>query len=365
MKSVICFTESLGGGGAEHQMVILAGFLAEKGYDVAIATYADVPDHYDIPIGVKRIRIGENKKSFLKLLSVFSFFVTAKVKCVISYRKMCNIRLLIPMFFRSRRIKVICSERNTTMGKPDLSRRFMVHILYYRADYIVPNSDSQTNYMKNENPRLIHKLRTIHNFTDLIHFKESKMPVVAGVFRIAVFARYSKQKNAILFAEALKELKERTDCYFEVHWYGDQKGTIQGYNADFLKVKSKVEELGIQDVFILHPAVKDPLTLMDGFHAICLPSLYEGFSNSVAEAICCGKPMLVSDVADNGVMVHDGVNGFLFDPKRTISISNAFLKFFNLTNDEMFHMSQNSRKRAEELFNKEKFVEQYMELIEA
>ena len=49
MKRITCFTESLGGGGAEHQMVILAGFLAEDGYDVTLVTYASIPDHYDIP----------------------------------------------------------------------------------------------------------------------------------------------------------------------------------------------------------------------------------------------------------------------------------------------------------------------------
>lgn len=36
MKKIHCFTESQAGGGAEHQMNILAGLLAEKGYDVTL-----------------------------------------------------------------------------------------------------------------------------------------------------------------------------------------------------------------------------------------------------------------------------------------------------------------------------------------
>ena len=58
MKRITCFTESLGGGGAEHQMVILAGMLAEKGYDMTIVTYASIPDYYNTPQGVKRVEIG-------------------------------------------------------------------------------------------------------------------------------------------------------------------------------------------------------------------------------------------------------------------------------------------------------------------
>ena len=364
-KDIVCFTESLAGGGAEHQMVILAGFLAEKGYDVTIATYADVPDHYDIPVGVKRVRIAEGGKYIAKLLGTFSFFMKTGADCVISYRKMCNIRLLIPMFFRSNRIRVICSERNTTIGKPDFARRFMVYVLYNRADFVVPNSESQTKYMKLENPRLINKLCTIHNYTDLVHFKVCSMPDDMDVIRIAVFARYSQQKNPLRFAEAIKVLIQKTNHSFEIHWYGSQDGGLGGYNAEYLQVKSKVEELGLKSIFNLHPAVKDPSMIMNEFHAVCLPSLYEGFSNSIAEAICCGKPMLVSDVADNGVMVHDGVNGFLFDPKQEDSICDAFLKFFNLTQEEMLQMANYSRQIAENLFDKDLFIKQYVNLIES
>lgn len=365
MTRIICFTESLGGGGAEHQMVILAGMLAEKGFDVTIVTYADVPDHYSVPSGVTRIKIAEGKSAIKKHLAVFSFFIKAKTDCVISYRKMCNVRVLIPLFFRSRRVKVICSERNTTVGGADLSRRLLGDVLYRRADYIVSNSKSQTHYLQKENPHLISKLRTIHNYTDLHHFSVCDMPSSQSVLRIAVFARYSKQKNPILFAEAIAELKTRTIRPFEVHWYGEQKGGNNGFNNDYLSVKAKVEDLGVGDVLKLYPAVKDVYALMGDYHAGCLPSVFEGFSNSIAESICCGKPMLVSEVADNVVMVLDGENGFLFDPERIDSICDAFLRFFALSSEEMMLMASNSRRIAESLFDRERFISQYIELIES
>ena len=365
MKVITCFTESLGGGGAEHQMVILAEMLAEKGYNVTIATYADVPDHYSVPKGVNRIRIAEGESAIKKHLAIFSYFIKAKTDCVISYRKMCNIRALVPLLFRSKRVKVICSERNTTVGPPDYKRKLLVHMLYRRAEFIVPNSESQTQYMRKENPRLVSKLRTIHNYTDLQHFAVCDMPSRLDVLKIAVFARYSKQKNPILFAEALSELKAQTNRVFEVHWYGSQKGTNNGFNNDYLALKSKVEELGINDVFKLHSAVKDIYALMGDYHAVCLPSITEGFSNSIAESICCGKPMLVSAVADNVVMVHDGENGFLFDPTHTNSICQAFLKFFALSSESIKRMAVESRRIAEALFDKERFISQYIELIES
>lgn len=365
MKQIICFTESLAGGGAEHQIILLAGLLKDQDYDVVLVTYADVPDHYNVPEGVSRKVIAPRKKSFRKLLSIFFFFLKTKADCVISYRKMSNIRMLIPMFFRRKPIKVICSERNFTMGKPDLARRVMTRVLYRKADFIVPNSTSQTEYMKSENPATAHKLRTIYNYTDIQHFGLSQMPQVSSPIKIAIFARYSSQKNPLRFAKAMAQLKAKKQCQFVVDWYGNQSGNINGFNGDYLAIKDCVDRLGIGDILRLQPSVKDPSVLMGYYHAVCLPSLYEGFSNSIAEAISSGKPMLVSDVSDNSIMVHDGENGFLFDPKDIDSICQAFTKFLALSSKEMVRMGKESRKIAQALFDKEKFVQQYVALIEA
>ena len=369
MKKITCFTESLAGGGAEHQMVILAGFLAEKGYDVTIVTYASTPDHYDTPQGVKRIDIGATRakgkslKAIIKMLKAFHYFLWLKTDCVIAYRECANLRVLPPMFFRNRKLKVICSDRNTST-KPSFRHKLLLHFLYPRADYIVPNSKTETDFIAKHKPQLIPKLCTIHNYTDLHQFTASSMPSDTTVIKVAIFSRYSAQKNPLGFAKAMQELKQKTKRKFEVHWYGTQKGNINGYNKEYLELRDKIQELGIGDVLILHPAVKNPALLMKDYHAVCLPSLFEGFSNSVAEGICSGKPMLVSDVSDNSMMVHDGENGFLFDPTKTDSICNAFLRFFNQSYDNMQNMARRSREIAEELFDKELFIKKYMGLIE-
>lgn len=371
MKRITCFTESLCGGGAEHQMVILAGLLAEEGYDVTIVTYANLPDYYDTPFGVKRIDIGATRvkvktlKAFVKTLKCFHYFLWVKTDCIISYRGYANLRVLPPMFFRSRKkIKMICSDRNTSTFV-SFKHKLLLNCLYKRADFIVPNSQTQTDFIASHKPQLQPKLRTIHNYTDLQQFGISEMPADFSVIKIVIFARYSAQKNPIGFAKAMSELKKRTTHPFEVHWYGTQKNEKGDYNNEYLNIKKVVEELSIEDVLILHPAVKNPALLMNDYHAACLASIKEGFSNSIAEGICCGKPMLASDVSDNSQMVHDGENGFLFDPKQTDSIVEAFLKFLTLSRDEMRRMGRRSREIAEDLFDKKHFIQQYIDLIES
>lgn len=371
MKTITCFTESLGGGGAEHQMVLLAGMLAEKGYGVNLVTYASIPDHYETPEGVSRIDIGATSakgkyfKAILKALKIFHFFLWLKTDCIIAYRQCANLRVLPPMFFRSRRsVKVICSDRNTSLGL-SFKHKLLLHILYKRADYIVPNSKTETEFIIRHKPQLKPKLHTIHNYTDLQQFAKSEMPNDIAILKVAIFSRYSMQKNPDGLAVALKGLKEKTKRPFEVHWYGAREDGIEGFNMEYLNLKKKINELQIGDVLILHPAVKNPALLMKEFHAICLASFYEGFSNSIAEGICCGKPMLVSDVSDNSVMVHEGENGFLFNPKQADSICDAFLRFFNISYDEMCVMAKKSRAIAEQLFDKNLFIRQYVDLIES
>lgn len=370
MKRITCFTESLGGGGAEHQLVILAGMLANHGYDVTVVTYTHEQDYYDIPHGVKRIDIGnvflQGRKlgAILRLLRIFFYFIHLKTDCIISFRQRVNLRLLIPMLFRSHKIKVICSERSVSYNL-SFYDKILFNYLYKRADYIVPNSQTQAKIISNISPELKKKIRVIRNYTDLSQFKESTIPTDTSVIRIGVFGRYSKVKNSLSVADAIFELKTKGTKLFELHWYGNQMVSEGGnvYSSTFLSVKKRIEELGISEEFHLHSSAKDPSLLMDSFHAICLASLYEGFSNSISEGICSGKPMLVSNVSDNPLMVHDGENGFLFDPNQPQSIADAIQRFLELSYEEMCLMGKRSREIAESLFDRESFINDYIDLI--
>lgn len=77
MKTVVCFIASLSSGGAEHQLVELTKLLSDY-FNVTIATFVDVEDHYVIDNRVKRIRLGMGKNKFWKALGVFSFFFENK-----------------------------------------------------------------------------------------------------------------------------------------------------------------------------------------------------------------------------------------------------------------------------------------------
>lgn len=364
MKKIICFIESLTGGGAEHQLVILADLLYKKGYDVTVVTMADISDHYNLNENIKRLKIGVGKSYVMKWISVLWFFLRVKTDCVISYRQKCNIRVLPAMVFRPQ-IKVIASERNLTYGKPDIFEKLLFNIFYHRADYIVPNSYSQRKHILQKREAWAQKTKTIINYTDIEQYSKHDQLNYDGILKIAIFARLNSQKNLPRFFKMLSILKGKTQNKFIVHWYGNQKGEINGVNQDYLDAIELRRTYNIEDVIELIPAVKNTEEYMCKYHVICLPSLYEGFSNSIGEAICSCRPVICSDVSDNSVMVQEGVNGFLFNPTDEDDMVDAFLRLLETPQELLVEMGKNSRKRAEELFNAETFINSYINLIES
>ena len=361
-KYITCFIASMAGGGAEHQMAFLTEMLAEKGYDVTLVTYNGVPDFYNVDSRVKRVELNVKGNKLKKWYSIYKFFKRHKTDCIISFREQMNFILLLAVLFK--KVKVIVGERNTTIGSPTKYGWINIHCLYNRAAYIVPNSYTQKKYIDGHNKRLAEKTITIINYTDLDVFKQTELPEIKDTIKIGIFARFYAQKNYERFAYMLAELKKERRMGFHITWYGNQYNKEKELSEGYLRFMTLIKSLEIDDVIRLSPSIKDVPHEIEKYHAICLPSLYEGFSNSVSEGICSGRPMLVSDVSDNSLMVHEGENGFLFNPLDIEDMKRAFLGFLSLDYSMMVLMGNRSREIAEKLFNKENFVSSYVNLIE-
>lgn len=139
IMKITCFIDALLGGGAEHQMSILAGFLSEKGFDVELVTYNGNNDFYKLNPQVKRIDLGlYGMGKFRKLLKLWLFFHNYESDCIISYREQINFMLLLCVLFK--KVPVIVSERNITINTPSIYGIINMYLLYFRAKYVVSNT---------------------------------------------------------------------------------------------------------------------------------------------------------------------------------------------------------------------------------
>lgn len=354
---------TLSSGGAEHQMVILSGLLADKGYDVTIPTYRDGVDFYDVDPRVKRERIADGKHKFIKVLALMWHALTVKADVVVSWGFFQSVFILLALLFRPD-IKVICGERECTKLTPSIYEKILYAFLYKRAAYIVPNSYAQRDYEVSKHPSYANKIVTIINYTDVEHFKMSPYPN-NKTLRVGIVCRVEQQKNMWNLIEAMNIVKQKVSLPFEVHWYG-KKDYTNPVQIEYIETGiQKIREYGLDKNIFFEGRTKDVAGVISSCDVMCLASFFEGFSNSLSEYICCGKPVLCSNIDENTIMVQNGINGFTFNPNSPESIAEAFIKFFSLDLSAKQEMGYKSRERANELFNKEKFVGAYVNLIES
>lgn len=144
MKRIFLFIDSLVAGGAQRQFVGLAYLLSKKGYNIMTATYYDHPfyksflDENNIPYECFDIN---SKLSLPKLVSEIKHF---NADILISFLTIPNSLACIAAKICG--VKLIVSERNTHQSVSLQDR--IIFNLYRFADYVVPNSYSETRFIK-------------------------------------------------------------------------------------------------------------------------------------------------------------------------------------------------------------------------
>lgn len=358
MKKIILFTDCLGAGGAQRQLVGLAIMLKEKDYNVTVATYHNI-DFYKKQLddaGVRNLVIpnGSNKKT--RIWAVRTFLKKERPDWVVSYQETPSLLACIAKVTGCK-FRLIVSERNTTqaVGMNERVRFF----LYRWADAIVPNSYAQENYLISHYPWMQKKLKTITNFVDLDYFsfierKKRKVP------EIVIAATIWSSKNTLGFIEAVKKLVDR-NCRFHVSWYGKSNIDMDYYNESL----QKIQEYGIQDYIELKDKTKQIKNVYHNADLFCLPSFYEGTPNVICEAISTGLPVACSDVCDNYIYVKPGCNGVLFDPNNPNDMANKISQLLYISSLEFEKYQKNSRQIALGKLSKDVFVDAYVKIIES
>ena len=363
MKKIILLGGTLASGGAEHQSVILMDLLVERGYDVTFVSFVDVKDHYHISPKIHRVHIAKGKPNWWKLIALQLYILTINADVLIAFSQRMSVLSLFMLLFRPK-VKVISGERNFTVSSPDKFEHILCKTrIYNRSNYIVPNNYSQGRYLAEKLPSLRSRIRVIINYTDVNKFISSPVPN-NKVVQIGIFCRFERQKNFHRFLDALHLLNQSGDYKYHIDWYGNQTFDTKNQKDYLQEGIKKIEMYGLSNFITLHGPSKEVNKLIPSYDLMCLPSLHEGFSNSISEYICCGRPVICSDVSDNSMMVHDGYNGFLFNPLDVNDIANAFVRYFNTSSEERTLMGESSRKIALALFNKNKFIDSYISLIE-
>jgi glycosyltransferase involved in cell wall biosynthesis len=132
-------------------------------------------------------------------------------------------------------------------------------------------------------------------------------------------------------------------------------------------VERQINQLGLNDYFVLLGFRRDVKQILGLFDLFILPSLSEGLPNAVLEAMACSNPVVATAV--NGVVevVKDGETGYLVPPKNPYDIARAVIRILK-SPATMKEMGTRGRERVAHHFSVEqqisKFEQLYLSLYE-
>lgn len=135
-------------------------------------------------------------------------------------------------------------------------------------------------------------------------------PEEAEPWRLACVGRLfprAKGQDLLLHALAGERWRQR-----------DFRLTLAGVGPCREGLERLIETLDLTEKVEIIGWLDDVAGIWKDHHALALPSRYEGMPLVVLEALLCGRPCIVTDVAGNADFITDGENGFLAEaPVRT------------------------------------------------
>ena len=308
MKILLCIS-TLQSGGAEKNISILANLLTKKNYEVTILTFdkkKSKPFFFlDKRINVVNLNLLKKSNNILSSIQNFiirvrlirKLVVQGKFKYFISYINTMNITMLISTAFL--KIKKIISDRNN----PYYSRNSMLvkilKIIFYRnADRLIIQTKQSIFFYWFIDKK---KISIINNFFNQ-NFGEKKKYKLAKKIKIIVVSKIEKQKGIELIVNSLIKIKKKYN--FQCDIYG--KGNL------FFHIKKIINQNKMSDSIYLKKT-HNLKNIYKKYDLYILSSYYEGYPNSLVEAMITGLPVLSSS-CDYGPkeIISNKINGILF-----------------------------------------------------
>ena len=173
----------------------------------------------------------------------------------------------------------------------------------------------------------------------------------AGAIRpLWVFVgRLEPHRGASVLLEALGIVRERGLNFV---------AAIVGAGPQRLELEQRIDALALgASAHLLEPD-DDPGPLLAAADAVVVPSLWEGMSSVLLQALARGRPVIASAVGGAPDVIENGATGRLVPPGDARSLADA-LESFHRRADSALRMGREAERRAQDEFTWERVVDAY------
>lgn len=206
---------------------------------------------------------------------------------------------------------VVASRRSLGLFKANRPHYLLLERLANRmTDLIVANSEAVRRDTARREGLPPERILVIRNGLDLSRFTAAPATRTAeglawGSPRVIIVSNLIQYKGHEYFFHAWRDVLVE---------FPSATALLVGDGAWRPALEKRAEELGIRHAVQFLGVRHDVPALLAAADLYVHPSLQEGFSNALLEAMAAGKPIVATDVGGNGEAVVDGVTGRLVPP---------------------------------------------------
>lgn len=330
--SIVLVISSLGAGGAERVMTLLAGEWARRGRRVTLITLDDgTGDHYGVPPGVTRValdvlgasagKVDAVRRNVRRIGRLKDSIKAARAGVVISFMDSTNVMTLLAT--RRLGVPVIVSERIDPRHYP-IARgwNWLRRRLYPMAAAVVVQTAGVAEWAREFVPG--ERVRVIANPVVVAGgdgagsedgtAQNGALP--AGLPEsgfIAAMGRLDRQKGFDILLRAYAGLVQPRPGLVIIGEGGERQG-----------LQLLAAELGVADEVWLPGRLSEPAAGLRRAGMFVLSSRFEGFPNALLEAMVLGLPVISFDCASGPAdIIDDGKNGLLVRAEDVDALVNA------------------------------------------
>jgi sugar transferase (PEP-CTERM/EpsH1 system associated) len=368
---VVHVVYSFGTGGLENGLVNLINRMPEDRYRHAIVClteageFADRIERTGVPIISLHSRKGHSFGLYWRLWKTLK----ALNPTIVHTRNLATLEAQIPAWML-RGVKTVHGEHGRDVfdlegknRKYNLLRRLIRPVV---GRYTTVSKDLKHWLMETVGV-LESKVVQIYNGVDqeLFHPGNGKPMDIApngflseGSFVIGTVGRLAAVKDQATLIRAFKLLldhnpRKRNDLRLVIAGDGPLRKDLEELTA----------ELGIEQAVWMTGNRSDIADVLRLYDLFVLPSLGEGISNTILEAMATGLPIIATDVGGNPELVEEGVNGRLIPAEDHAALGSRLNKCIR-EREQLRNMGAASLLKTKTQFNWQKTVEQYLSVYD-
>jgi len=369
--NVIIVIDSLDGGGAEHQALMLADGLNKKAINTTIFTLrgggllAGKAKNLNLRVIEGSLHSKRNIKGLIdSILLLYRTIRSSNPVIVHTYLPLSN--FLGSFVAKISGAKYIITSRRGLIKLNYLKKRwrFIDRLSNFFSNKITVNSYAIKEEMKIIDSVDINKIACIRNGVDLNNFQfdpsirdqvRDSLGLASAEFAWIKVANFSSIKGHEVLIRGFNNIKSSVSS--KLFFVGDDRGTLSKLQelVKILDLDERIEFLGFQK------NVPKILLAMDGF--ICA-SYSEGLSNAILEAMTMELPIIATNVGGNPELLENEKYGILIEAGNEINISDSMKKIME-DNELRSRLSNACRIVVNERYSKESMVNSYINLYKS